>query len=273
MKKLFKNSIELLPGQWSLKFLNALRWLRYPKLRRQRRLDRAVLKKYGWPDHVLKGPFKGMRYISAAYFGSVVPKVLGVYEMELAESIGRMGQARPDVIVDIGAAEGYYAVGMALQNRQAKMICYEMYQPAQALLRELALLNSALERVEIRGICSADSLRTSLASAKRPAVICDCEGAEDFLMDPQAVPELASAVMIVEIHDEYVPDVSRRIQERFEKTHDLTVINRRARVASDLPDNVSLTEDEFAAAIDERRASALWYFLVPKNLSLQSSAS
>jgi hypothetical protein len=167
------------------------------------------------------------------------------------------------VIVDIGAAEGYYAVGMTLRNPQARTICFEMYKPAHSLLHRLAKLNKVEDRVEIRGICDLDSLRDSLKNAKKPAVICDCEGAEDFLMDPQAVAGLRSAVMIIEIHEDYAVGVSARIRERFKSSHELTVVNSHKRTLEELPTKVKFSEEEFAAAIDEGRTRAQWYFLVP----------
>ncbi len=245
--------------------LQAMRRLWYPKLRRQHYLEQAILAKIGRPDHILSGPFQGMKYISVAYFSSVVPKILGIYESELTGAIDAVCKAQPDVIVDIGAAEGYYAVGLTKRNPQAKTICFEMYKPARALLARQAQLNAVLDRMSLRGLCDLDSLREALETTKLPAVICDCEGGEDFLLNPDAVTKLKSAMIIVEIHDELAPGVSSRIRERFERSHNVQVIHSKKRTVEQLPRDVALSAEEFEAATIERWTKAEWYFMVPQS--------
>src|SRR6266446_5569422 len=64
---------------------------------------------------VPKGPFAGMRYIDNAFGSAYVPKLLGIYERELNDCIERACALSFPLIIDIGAAEGYYAIGMALR--------------------------------------------------------------------------------------------------------------------------------------------------------------
>src|SRR5690606_8070667 len=60
---------------------------------------------------VLNGVFEGMRYSSFTAFGSeLYPKLLGSYELEIQGVITELAQQSFDVIVDVGCAEGYYAV-------------------------------------------------------------------------------------------------------------------------------------------------------------------
>ncbi len=245
--------------------LQAMRRMWHPKIRRQHQLEQVILEKLGRPDHILSGPFQGMKYISVAYFSSVVPKILGIYESELTGPVEAICKAQPDVIVDIGAAEGYYAVGLTKRNPQAKTICFEMYKPARALLARQAQLNAVSDRMSLRGLCDLNSLRKALETTSRPAVICDCEGAEDFLLNPDAVTKLKSAIIIVEIHDELAPGVSSRLRERFERSHGVQVIHSEKRTPLQLPRNVTLSPEEFDAATIERWTKAEWYFMVPKS--------
>jgi hypothetical protein len=264
MKKVFKALIELLPGESALAILNWLRRLWYPQVRRQHQLDNIVFNKIGRPGQILIGPFKGMKYVSAAYFSTVIPKILGTYELELAGPVEKICAAQPDVIVDIGAAEGYYAVGMTLRNPQAKTICFEMYKPAHSLLHKLAEMNGTVDRMSFRGFCEIDSLKEALESARRPAVICDCEGGEEKLLDPSAVAKLKSAMILVELHDEYASGICDTIRRRFSASHDVQVIDGRDRRPEDLPIEVPLSKEEFHAATYERFTKAQWCFLVPR---------
>ena len=71
------------------------------------------------------GPFAGMRYVSNSIGGAYLPKLLGIYERELTQVMEAACARQPRLIVDIGAAEGYYAVGLALRNPQATVIAFE----------------------------------------------------------------------------------------------------------------------------------------------------
>src|SRR5438876_11547620 len=63
---------------------------------------------------VSNGSFRGMAYVPEAVGSSLLPKLIGSYEQEITPAIEEMVAKRPPRIIDIGAAEGYYAVGLAL---------------------------------------------------------------------------------------------------------------------------------------------------------------
>src|ERR1700722_7380135 len=62
---------------------------------------------------VMAGPFAGMGYIESSVGSAHIPKLLGIYEGEIAPCIEQICRSRPELVVDLGAAEGYYAVGAA----------------------------------------------------------------------------------------------------------------------------------------------------------------
>ena len=65
---------------------------------------------------VQAGPFQGMRYIGRAFGSVYFPKLLGIYEREIYPYIDRVIPEGHDLLVDIGVAEGYFAVGLALKQ-------------------------------------------------------------------------------------------------------------------------------------------------------------
>jgi hypothetical protein len=247
------------------------RYLRYPRLRERRRMHRRILGKLESPGRVLQGPFQGMRCVALAYCSEVLPKLVGTYERELVPALETICRADCDRIVDIGAAEGYYAVGMALRNPRAQVVAFEVDPSARHDLRRLSRRNGVSGRVAIRGECSAESLGDSLAGSHRPAVICDCEGAEDRLLRPDRIEPLRRAFLVVETHDGLETDdgvlegITSRLYERFAATHDISVIASRARSREELPPAcASLTDAEAAEAMDEGRPWAQWLFFEPK---------
>ena len=60
----------------------------------------------------------------------------------------------------------------------------------------------------------------------------DCEGAEAELADPEAVPWLAGARLLIELHPAIHADIRERLERRFEPTHELELIGSQVRRAS-----------------------------------------
>lgn len=264
MKRLIAKSAEFLPGEWPLRFLDAARRLRYPRLRREHREQTELYRRCGSPRQVLQGPFKGMHYLSRAYFGPILPKVLGTHEMELWPAVERLCALSPPLIIDIGAAEGYYAVGLAMRNPASRVICYEMYAPARRLIGQMARMNGVESRVTILPTCTVESLRKVLEDGKPSAIVCDVEGAEDELMDPGQIPALKHCVLLIEVHEGFRQALPERMKSRFAQSHELEHIHNRPRIPADIPPGISLTARELDPATYEGRRVAQWFFLTPR---------
>jgi protein-L-isoaspartate O-methyltransferase len=54
-----------------------------------------------------------MAYVEDATEGALAPRLIGTYEDELHPHLAEALAADPEVILDIGCAEGYYAAGLA----------------------------------------------------------------------------------------------------------------------------------------------------------------
>ena len=114
------------------------------------RLDRIVYA--GLRGRIIAGPFQGMKYLDASSGSALVPKLVGAYELEILPWIERLLARRYDCLVDVGAAEGYYAVGFAFRTRRNPMpiYAYDCNPEAQHLLRQLAKINGLTERITLK---------------------------------------------------------------------------------------------------------------------------
>lgn len=173
---------------------------------------------------VASGPFKGMHYGTRASEGTRVARLLGVYEAPLHPVIEAIIAKSPDLVIDIGSAEGYYAVGLARRLPAARVLARDADAAAQRLCRELALANGVADRVEIGGVFGHADF--ALCNTARAVVICDIEGAEDRLLDPAMAPGLLSADLLVECHLQAAPGVVEGLKARFGPTHRITEIDR-----------------------------------------------
>ena len=116
-------------------------------------------------------------------------------------------------VIDIGSAEGYYAVGFALKGR-SPVVTFEADPRELELCQEMARVNNVEDRLTARGLCTPEGLR-ALTAGLRCFVLSDCEGYETELFDQPTVEALRRSEVLIEIHlDAYQP-----LFERFSKTH------------------------------------------------------
>jgi len=184
-------------------------------------------------DGVASGPFRGMHYRVTSLNSAWYPKAIGLYERELHDVIEECIQGQPDLIVDVGAAEGYYAVGLALRLPNARVVAFEASDHDS--IRELADRNGVMNRIEILGLCDLGSLANALTGSDNTLLVMDIEGTESVLLDPAYVPTLRTATILVESHDIFLPGISRLLCDRFKRTHSIQLIEARPPDAADLP--------------------------------------
>jgi hypothetical protein len=208
-------------------------------------------------DRVLRGPFAGLRYPPRRI--ASVPKRIGAYELELHPWLDAALALPPARFVDIGAADGFYAVGVA--RRGIPTEAFEIARSARAEIRALAQLN----RVEltVRGRATAALLER--LDFRDALVLCDCEGAEVDLLVPPVVARLATATVIVEVHESSRPGAGALLRERFAATHAIDVIEPAERDAAAFPELAALDPATGRIAITEGRTGATpWYRMSPR---------
>ena len=101
--------------------LNALRWA---AKHRALLLQNTLLKAYG--PTILGGPFAGMSFVRQVAEGCCVPKLLGCYEEELHPYVEQAILRDYPQVLNIGVAEGYYAVGFARRMPNAKVFAFDI---------------------------------------------------------------------------------------------------------------------------------------------------
>ena len=184
---------------------------------------------------VLSGPFKGMRYGDFSHNSALIPKLLGTYETDLHGWIGDALGAGYDAVINIGCAEGYYAVGFAHASAGIDVVAFDTSGVALDMMSKLAALNGLRDRIRVADARTPAELEDLLRRYKRPLLFIDIEGAEDDLLDLRRAPSLASADVIVETHDGYNFGVTRRLIERFWPTHRFEITGGREAEDQPLP--------------------------------------
>jgi hypothetical protein len=211
------------------------------------------------------GLFKGMRWPRETIVGSEFsPKVLGTYELEIQEFF-RQVLADPSVtsFVDVGAAEGYYAVGAAYLTPRLPVFAFEIQETAHAGIRELAESNNVRDRVTVLG-----EFRPGDFDSKRlggsPLVLVDIDGGEEHLIDDAFIRLFRHAIMIIEIHDFVSRGLGSRIKERLERSHSIVAVPYRPRTRMAVHDRLGLPSHVWRFAVDEKRPLRGNYWIVAR---------
>jgi hypothetical protein len=201
--------------------------------------------------------------VAAPHLADCLPaKLLGSYERELHPALERLLEAGFSTIVNVGAAEGYYAVGLAVRAPGSRVYAFETDEGRRELCREIARANGVEGQVETAGECDPAWLA---ALEEDCLVVMDCEGCEVDLLGEDQAASLSGSALIVELHDFIDPESSRCIAERFASTHEVERVAATPRYSGDFPELGFLGWKNRELAISELRTHPMdWAVLTPR---------
>jgi hypothetical protein len=226
----FRAQIKSLLNKWSPTAYAALiapiSRARYRRFQlRAKNVDERVARKFGCA--VQTGPFAGMRYLERVTNGGVSSKVLGCYEAEIAHVVESVRHAGYETIIDVGCAEGYYAVGFALMAPESRVLAFDEDELSRTLCCEMAELNGVSRRLSVAGACSHASLHG--VASDSVFLLCDCEGFELELLDPAVCPQLRRWDVLVELHEMVHAGLTATLLRRFEDSHEIELFDTQDR--------------------------------------------
>ena len=189
-------------------------------------LRKIILKTTSNPPTIQKGPFAGMLFHTHAAEGCYIPKLLGCYEAELQPALTLLSAIPYKRIINVGCAEGYYAVGLARLFPSSNILAFDINPKAQALCRQLAIMNNVAHRIHIDGELQTEQWATLLEG--RALVICDIEGAEYELLKPVGI--FRHTDLLIELHQtQQKPKQINAFLEEFSATHHIQIIQHGGR--------------------------------------------
>lgn len=265
LKEMIKNGIaKHLPSIWEIIHSANIYWYFRKKYRKKQNFYFNKIYKNGCAE-VLSGPFAGMKYANFISWGPLMSRWLGSYEQELAPLIKGFSTLKYDKIIDIGSAEGYYAVGLARKLKDSHIFAFDKDPRARFFCRLLAIKNR-VRNLTVSGDCSAAAIKQ--LSGPRTAIICDIEGHELPLFLSIKPDELARTDILIEVHpfkDDSEQEVGELISNHFQDTHVSHKIPVQPRKISEFAQKFALTEDEARTCLAEDRIeSQFWLWLKTK---------
>ena len=216
---------------------------------------------------VQTGPFKGTALIPRYMWGDgdTAAKLLGVYEDELHDFIEHAIARQPDVVINIGCAEGYYALGMARRLPAVPVMAVDIDARAAAIVQDTAYANQVSNVRPLTHLVDADWIESQCAAFDRPFLILDCEGAEIDLLNPEQVSDLAKCSILVESHDCINAVITATLTQRFSHTHDVRQVSQTTKDAYQFDFLHGLSDCDKWALVHEGRPSTMtWLYMTPR---------
>ena len=233
------------------------------------RQERISLETYDLCEgKVTQGPFQGLQLNRNTWWGKsdLGAQCLGVYEKEILDLIS--AQEPFDTFLDIGAADGYYAVGLLHSKMAKKAICFEISEEGQRAIKENWMINKNPGELEIYGEANEQSI-ASIASVlpEKTLVLVDIEGCEFHLLSQKVISLLDKCTLVIEIHNwiDGFEDKYPALLRDLDKYFDITIIKTSERNTQNNELLRSYTDDNRLLVTSERRPCLMRFIhLSPK---------
>jgi len=243
-------------------------WRRETIRERQERISTEV---FDILNGIIKyGPFKGLHLDRDTWWGKLDlgSQCLGLYEKEILNLIETTDADHYSTFIDIGAADGYYAIGMLVSGKVGKTICFEQTEKGRNVIAENWRKNHSVGELTILGEANAASFATLNAKDLENAfVLVDVEGFEFDLLTDEVLSLLRSSTVVIEIHHwmEDFLDKYNTFLRNADRYFDLDIIPRVERETSNLPELRDFTDDNRLLLTSERRPGVMRFLkLTPK---------
>jgi hypothetical protein len=219
-------------------------------------------------NQVAYGIFKGMKFSNNVWWGKydVLAKYLGQYEAHVLNKLEELS-SHHDHFIDIGAADGYYAVGLLHAELYKSATCFEISPKGRTVIAENAELNNLGNRVIINGEANIKSLKKEIETYKSCVLLCDIEGAEFDLFSKECMSAIRQCTIIIELHDEFIfgdKNRRKRLINDAKEFFNISFIKRSNPKVNEFEEISHWNDDIRQLAFSEWRPSRMhWILLTP----------
>jgi hypothetical protein len=173
----------------------------FSKLRRKRVSEQLFSKHNGI---IQNGPFTGLKLTKQTNIsrGVLAMKIFGLYEEAVIEELLKWGPFND--VIDIGAADGYFPLGMLKAGLAKRTICFAATKKGQASILANSNLNGCNDKVVVFGAADdelLEKIHTASFNPKKSLIICDIEGGEFEIFSKEFFQSVHGAIIIIELHD------------------------------------------------------------------------
>jgi hypothetical protein len=215
------------------------------------------------------GVFKGMSIVpeltwNKADLGSMI---LGLYEKEVIQVLEENPRS---TLINLGAGDGYYAIGGVVSGLFQKSIAFEMNSISRKVIREGLRLNNVSDKVQVFEIAEKNFWKLLQLPKEKSddwLILSDIEGGEFELFDSSAFEFFRCSIVIIEIHDWVFegPEKLKKLINFSEKTHEVEELTTSSRDLSTIPEVATFSDNERWLICSEGRPKLMkWLVFYPK---------
>ena len=219
---------------------------------------------------VAYGKFTGMKLNKNSYWSKndLITQILGVYEQHILEQLIEFSKEKDSILVDIGAADGYFAVGAVYSGLFNKVYAFEIEKEGRKNLTYNSELNSCGSKIYIDIEANNNSLKKIIDNHKKVVILIDIEGEEFKLLNLETINLLSKCNLIIELHPSLVPDGIAKQEQliNYCKPYFDISLSRRENYNPNLFDELNqFTDEERLIAMGEGRENNMsWLILKSK---------
>jgi len=214
------------------------------------------------------GVFRGMRLGPESTWNRMDRggMILGIYEHEVIKALSHN---KGRILINLGAGDGFYAIGGVKSGLFEESMAFEMNPESQSLIAENARLNG-VEKISIYGLATKNfwiSLKINSHDLEKTVVISDIEGNEFEIFDEAAFSYFEKSILIIEIHDWIEEGVSKlqSLVNASRGTHDYKILTTGARDPSEFEELSKFSDNERWLLCSEGRPKLMkWFVFKPK---------
>lgn len=154
---------------------------------------------------IQNGPFAGMlvQKNSTWKYSHVGQMILGVYESLVLEALFSDRFRNRKYFVDIGAADGYYPIGLTKCGRISQAFAFEISPESRKSIIDNATTNGVIEKIDVQGLADYKIIKllSKKIDFKKTIFLIDIEGAEFDLLSREMLSLIRDSVVIIEVHN------------------------------------------------------------------------
>jgi len=230
---------------------------RPPIERRRLEVSNRLTRIYG--NRILYGPLKGFVLPKSSWWGGAdrAAMIFGLYEIEVMQLLLNKPYGY-NTFVDLGAADGYYAVGLLKAKHFNNAYAFEISAKGRDVLALNAELNGVSQKLHIFGEATPKFYEVlSREERESTVILVDIEGAEFNLLSDNVFQQLNKAIFIVELHDFFFVDGGDKTNHLLNKssaTHRCTEVYMGSRNPGVFKELSSLSDSDRWLVCSEGRA-------------------
>jgi hypothetical protein len=225
-------------------------------------------KKY--KNQIAYGLFKGMKLTTSNSWDpfSKINQILGTYEEHVLQELLYFKEKGINCFIDIGAADGYFAVGMAYSQTFENIYAFEISRLGQEIILDTATQNQCEQLITINGEANSSTIAELIWQHKQAVFLIDIEGAEYTFLNLEMLDLLKNCCVICELHPWLIEkgyELQNILLSTASERFDINIIKREVYRPNNYEEFDDFTDEERLIAVGEgRHKNMQWLVLKPK---------